>query len=282
MTSTTHPAARTVQAEKARAFHALHTDGVLVLPNAWDVASAVLVRDAGAQAIATTSAGASWSFGVPDGEQLNRRLAADLIARITALVEEPVSADLEAGYGADPEQVAATVQAVLTAGAVGVNLEDSGGTPLRDRHEQAERLAAVRRTADEAGVPLFINARTDTYLLQVGEPGDRLRETIRRAETYLAAGADGIFVPGLMDAETIRQITTAVPAPLNVMTGPGGLTVAQLADLGVRRVSTGMAIAQAAYANVHRAAVELLTHGTYTALDGGLDYGALNATMSRG
>lgn len=268
------------QADRARAFHALHTDEVLVLPNAWDVASAVLVRDAGARAVATTSAGVSWSLGTPDGERLARELALDLIARITAVVDDPVTADIEAGYGAGPDQVAATAHAVLLAGAVGVNLEDAAGALLRDQLEQAERIAAVRATADAAGVPLFINARIDTFLLQVGVPEKRLSETIRRAEAYLAAGADGIFVPGLMDARSIRDLTAAVPAPINIMAGPGALTVSQLTDLGVRRVSVGMAIAQAAYACTRRAAVELLTTGTYTELVEGMDYAELNVALS--
>lgn len=283
MTSSTTPtdsAASLTQAEKARAFHALHTDGVLVLPNAWDIASAVLVRDAGARAVATTSAGVSWSLGTPDGEHLARDRAVDLIDRITSVVDEPVTADIEAGYGTDAAQVAATARAVLDAGAVGVNIEDSRGPNLRDQDDQADRIAAIRTTADAAGVPLFINARTDTYLLQIGDPAERLIETIRRAQAYLAAGADGIFVPGLMNAEAIRDLTTAVPAPINVMAGPGAPTVSQLANLGVRRVSVGMAIAQAAYGHTRRAAVELLTEGTYTELEEGLDYTALNSALS--
>lgn len=269
------------QAQQARAFHALHHDGVLVLPNAWDVASAVLIRDAGARAIATTSAGASWSLGTPDGERLSRDRAVDLVARITRLVNEPVTADIEAGYGSGPEHVAATARAFLNAGAVGVNLEDTGGGPLRDRRDQAERISAVRATADAADVPLFINARTDTYLLQVGEPSKRFTETVRRAEAYLAAGADGIFVPGLTDIETIRRLTHDVAAPVNIMAGPGAPTVAQLQDLAVRRVSVGMALAQAAYAHTRRAAEELLTEGTYTSLVGGLEYQTLNSVLSK-
>lgn len=253
------------QSEKARAFDALHHDGVLVLPNAWDVASAVLIRDAGARAVATTSAGASWSLGAPDGERLSRDRSVDLVARITCLVNEPV---------------AATTLAFLEAGASGINLEDSGGAPLRDRQEQAERISAVRATADAAHVPLFINARTDTYLLQAGEPGERFAETVRRAEVYLAAGADGIFVPGLFDVETIRRLTSTIAAPINIMAGPGAPFVAQLEDLGVRRVSIGMALAQAAYAHTRRAAAELPTGGTYTSLVGGVEYQTLNSALS--
>ncbi|MGJ9422346.1 isocitrate lyase/PEP mutase family protein [Aeromicrobium sp. CF3.5] len=281
MTSSTNPTdPAPSQADRARDFHALHTIGVLVLPNAWDVASAVVVRDAGARAVATTSAGAAWSLGAPDGERLARDRAVDLIARITAVLDGPVTADIEAGYGADPDQVAATAHAMLEAGAVGVNLEDACGARLWGQLEQAERIAAVRATADEADVPMFINARIDTYVLQVGEPEKRLSETIRRADAYLAAGADGIFVPGLMDAGAIRDLTAAVPAPVNIMAGPGALTVAQLTDLGVRRVSVGMAIAQGVYAYTRRAAVELLNEGTYRELAEGMDYAELNAALA--
>lgn len=271
---------RPTQSEKARAFHAMHGEGVLVLPNAWDVASAVLVRDAGARAVATTSAGASWSLGTPDGEQLARERAVDLVVRIVTLVDEPITVDIETGYGVDAAEVAATARAVLSAGAVGVNLEDGDGAPLRPVSEQAERIIAIREAADDAGVALFINARTDTYLMEVGDPADRLAETIHRAHAYLAAGADGIFVPGLMRAETIRELTTAVSAPINIMVGPGALTVPELTGLGVRRVSTGMAIAQAVYAHTRRAAAEVLTDGTYAELTDGLDYGTLNAALS--
>ena len=230
--------------------------------------------------MATTSAGASWSLGAPDGEHLDRARAMDLIARIVALVDEPVTADLEAGYGTTPDQVADTARAALAAGAVGINLEDTGGTPLRERDEQGERITAVRTAAEEAGVGLFINARTDVYLAQATRPQDRLGETIRRAETYLAAGADGIFVPGLTDATNISALVKAIPAPVNIMAGPGAPTIAQLADLGVRRVSMGMAIAQAAYAHTRRAATELLTAGTYASLEDGLDYTALNTALT--
>ena len=272
------PPAPRSQADLARTFHDLHSDDVLVLPNAWDVASAVLVRDAGARAVATTSAGASWSAGAPDGEHLGRDRLLDLVSQIAGHVAEPVTVDIEAGYGRDAEQVAATARAVLDAGAVGINLEDGAGASIRDRHEQVDRIAAVRAAADAAGIPLFLNARTDTYLLGAHDP---FAETVRRAEAYRTAGADGIFVPGITDPAVIRSLAAAVAVPLNVMAGPGSPSVAELADLGVRRVSVGMALAQAAYGLTHRAAVELLTTGTYDALIGGADHRALDAALAR-
>lgn len=270
----------TSQQQQAHQFRQLHTAGVVVLPNAWDVASARLVEEAGASAIATTSAGVAWSLGAADGEALDRSQVADVARRIVAEVDVPVTVDLEAGYGASHDELAASVHAVLAAGAVGINLEDAQATGLRDCHAQAERIAVVRATADSAGVALFINARTDTYLQSVGDSGDRLAETVRRAERYLAAGADGVFVPGVLDPDTLHALVRQIPAPLNVMAGPGGPSVTELAELGVRRVSVGMGIAQAAYALVRRAARELLQHGTYDTLQDGLGYAELNAVFS--
>ena len=264
--------------DRADEFRRLHRDGVLVLPNVWDVASARLVEQAGARAVATTSGGVAWSLGAPDGDRLSRELAVDAVRRIAGAVAVPVSADIESGFGATPDDVAETVSMVLDAGAVGVNLEDAG-SPLRDVAEQAERIAAARAAADAAGVPLFVNARTDVYLRRVGEESGRPAETVRRAEAYAAAGADGIFVPGVLDLAVLRQLAEAIPHPLNVLAGPGAPPVGELAALGVRRVSVGTSIAEAAYGTVRRAAVELLTSGTYGELAGGIDYGELNAIL---
>src|SRR5215470_7410836 len=185
------------QADKARLFHSLHTSGTLLrLPNAWDAASARVIEAAGAAAIATTSAGVAWSLGHADGDQLPRHLAIGAVARVAAAVGVPVSADIESGFADDAEGVAETIAGVIAAGAVGINLEDAshgGAAPLRPVAEAAERVAAARRAAWAAGIPLYINARTDTYLLRVGEGEARVRETLTRASAYLEAGADGIF-----------------------------------------------------------------------------------------
>lgn len=274
--------ATTGQRERAARFAALHEPGgeVLVLANAWDVASARLVEDAGATAVATTSAGVAWSLGEPDGDRLARDPAMALVARVVAAVEVPVTADLESGFADDDAALAVTVRAVVEAGAVGVNVEDAAGAGLRPAAEQAARLAVIRRTADAAGVGLFVNARIDTYLRGVGEPGDaRLAETVRRAEAYLAAGANGIFVPGVVDPDTVRRLVAEIDAPLNLLVGPGAPPVGELAALGVRRISVGSGIASAAYALTRRAAVELLTAGTYTALEGGIAHAEMNAVL---
>jgi 2-methylisocitrate lyase-like PEP mutase family enzyme len=273
------------QQDKALRFRALHSNShVLALPNAWDVASARLVEAAGAVAVATTSAGVAWSLGAADGDRLDRDRALDLIDRVVAAVDVPVSADIESGYASSPDGVAETIRGVLAAGAVGVNLEDAdhhGPSPLRPIGEQADRIAAARHAADAARVPLFLNARTDTYLLSVGDPTTRLQDTLTRAAAYVAAGADGIFVPGVTDPAIVSALVDGLAAPLNLMTGPGAPPVDELAELGVVRVSLGAAIALAAYALVQRSADELLTAGTYTILAGAgaLDYGELNALL---
>ncbi|MCP2325887.1 2-methylisocitrate lyase-like PEP mutase family enzyme [Hamadaea flava] len=184
----------------AELFRSLHVPGrPLVLANAWDAASAALVAAAGAPAVATTSAGVAWSLGVPDGDVLAREQAVELIARIVRAVGVPVTADIESGFGATPDEVAETVRAVVAAGAAGINIEDNshgGPAVLRPVAEQAERLAAVRDAAADSG--LFVNARIDTYLAGAGG----LDETVERAIAYLAAGADGVFVPGVADPAT--------------------------------------------------------------------------------
>jgi 2-methylisocitrate lyase-like PEP mutase family enzyme len=182
----------------------------------------------------------------------------------------PVTADVESGYGAGtPEDVAATVRGVIAAGAVGVNLEDApgrGGAPLLEAAAQAERLAAARAAATAAGVDLFINARTDTYVKKVGAEADRFDETVRRAHAYTAAGADGVFVPGVSDADTIRRLAAAVGAPLNVIGGPGVPNIAELRALGVARVSVGPGLARSVMAHIRRVATEVLGPGTYETL----------------
>ncbi|MCX4406412.1 MULTISPECIES: isocitrate lyase/phosphoenolpyruvate mutase family protein [unclassified Streptomyces] len=275
--------------EAALAFRALHTPGrPLVLPNAWDTASALLVEEAGVAAVATTSAGLAWDLGTADGDRLDRDRALGAVARIAAAVRVPVSADIESGYAKDAAGVGDTIRAVLAAAAVGVNLEDAlydgegddvgGRGPLRPVAEQAERIAAARAAADAAGVPLFINARIDTVLRGAGG----VEETLERAAAYLAAGADGIFVPGAVDPETVKSLVAGVEGPLNVLVGPGAPSVAELAALGVARISAGSSIAQAAHAVVRRAARELLSAGTYDSLTGGLDYAELNTVLGGG
>lgn len=270
------------QSARAEAFRALHIDGIVVLPNAWDAGSAVLIADGGARAIATTSAGISWSMGRPDGQHLSREEMVDVVARIARAVDLPVTADIEGGYGGGPEAVAETVRAVIEAGAVGINLEDSGapGGGLFDESAQAARVRAARQAAREAGLPgLVINARTDVYLFGIGEPEGRLDDVLARAAAYADAGADSLFVPGLLDLDTLSTLTGKISLPVNAMVGPGAPDVAALRAVGVRRVSLGQAIAQAAYTLARRAAVEVLSLGTYDAVAVADDFGALNGAF---
>jgi 2-methylisocitrate lyase-like PEP mutase family enzyme len=273
--------------EKAQLFHGLHRNGEpVILANAWDVASARVVEHAGAAAVATTSAGVAWSLGVPDGDLLSRDRALALVARVAAAVGVPVTADIENGFAEKPEGVAETVRGVLDAGAVGVNLEDAvyteAGAQLRPVADQAERIAAARQASDAAGVDLFINARIDTYLRAVGDPATRLDATIERAAAFVAAGACGIFVPGVVDPATISALVDAVGVPLNILAGPGAPPIPALAALGVARVSLGSSIAQAAYDLVQRAAREAFTAGTYESLNRSLDYQQLNNLLAAG
>jgi 2-methylisocitrate lyase-like PEP mutase family enzyme len=262
-------------------FRALHRAGEpLALVNAWDVATARLTEQAGVKAVATTSGGVAWSLGSPDGGRLDRSRAIDLVARIVAAVRVPVTADIEEGYASDADGVADTIKAVVAAGAVGVNLEDSAHgepEPLLPVTEAAARIAAARRAA---GSDLFINARIDTYLQGAGEPATRQQDTVDRAHAYVDAGADGIFVPGVVDPAVIAELVRGVGAPLNVMAHPGSPTLAELGLLGVARVSLGSGVAQTAYATVRRAATEFLTAGTYDSLGEAVGYAELNELLS--
>lgn len=263
----------------ARTFRDLHsTPGrPLLLANAWDAASARVIEAAGASAIATTSAGIAWSLGRPDGNALTRAESLAVVARISAAVSVPVTADLEGGYGHTPSEVGETVRAAIDAGVVGINLEDGTRSP----DDFARRIAAARTGAERAGVPLFINARTDVFLAGLADPELLVTETITRADQYLAAGADGIFVPGAADVDAIGALATTIDAPLNVMVGAGSPSVAALASLGVARVSLGSGIAQAAYAVAQRAARELLVQGASESVGDALKYGELNGLFDR-
>ncbi|MFJ2795743.1 isocitrate lyase/phosphoenolpyruvate mutase family protein [Streptomyces sp. NPDC087290] len=207
----------TTQLDQARFFRSLHTPTApLALANAWDVASARVIEAAGASAIATTSAGVAWSLGAPDGDVLTRDAALKLIARIVAAVEVPVTADIEGGFGSDAAEVADAIAGVIVAGAVGSNIEDGPRPPA----ELARRLDGARQAADRAGADLFVNARIDTFLLGLGDPDTRLKETLARAHMYVDAGADGADTAGHLgsrarpDHEDGRR--TAAPANCSV------------------------------------------------------------------
>jgi 2-methylisocitrate lyase-like PEP mutase family enzyme len=254
------------QREKAELLRSYHSaPPILVLPNAWDAASAqAFAAHPACRAIATASAAVAPSLGYSDGEGTPPALMLAAVARIARAVDLPVTADLEAGYG----NAAGTAAGAIEAGAVGLNLEDAAPgaaerlTPLA---EQRERVAAVVDAGARAGVPLVVNARTDVYLAGVGEPEDRLRLALERARAYLDAGADCIFVPGVRDPETIRSLADGIAGRLSVLAGSGTPSVAELERLGVARVSVGPGPFRATIALLEHIAEELLGDGTYTA-----------------
>jgi 2-methylisocitrate lyase-like PEP mutase family enzyme len=269
---------------KADAFRSMHhAPPLLILPNAWDAVTARLFVKAGARAIATTSAGIAASLGYADGQNVPRELMVEAIARIARVVDVPVTADVESGYADSSKGVGESIRAVIKAGAVGVNLEDSTGDPsqpLFALERQIERIQAAREAADNADVPVVINARTDVYLAKVGDVASRFAETLRRLNAYREAGADCLFVPGVTDMPTLTQLVHSVPGPLNVLAGPGMPLVADLQRVGIARLSVGSAIMRATLALARDAADELLQKGTYnTFLDRNIPYNEVNELM---
>jgi 2-methylisocitrate lyase-like PEP mutase family enzyme len=255
--------------DKAAALLALHAGPGFVIPNAWDAGSARILEQVGFPAIATTSAGIAWSRGVPDGQALDGAAMLEHVGRIVAAVGVPVTADLEAGYGDTPDDVGRTIARAVELGAVGGNLEDAGRDGLFGVDEAVDRLAAARAAAPRD--TFVLNARTDTYL--VGGTGDPFAETVERAARYVEVGADCVFVPGVVDEDTIRRLATAIPAPLNVVAGLASVIDAPtLFSLGVKRVSLGGSLARAVLGMVERAGRELLDSGTLGFLDGALTY----------
>jgi 2-methylisocitrate lyase-like PEP mutase family enzyme len=255
------------QAAKAEAFRKLHHGGdILVLPNAWDAASAAIMADAGAKAVATSSAAVAWALGYADGDKLPRE---QLMAMVSAVArgagETPLTADIEGGYTDDLDKLAETIRGVVAAGAVGVNLEDGRRAP--DLH--ARKVEAARKAADAAGVALFINARTDVYLKGLAEGEAAYTETLERARRYTDAGADGIFVPGPKDDELIGRLAAAIALPLNIMLLPGLAPAAKLQALGVRRVSSATAPFRAAYAPLAAQVAAFLATGEAAAFAAG-------------
>jgi 2-methylisocitrate lyase-like PEP mutase family enzyme len=266
-------------------FRQLHTEKPLILPNAWDAASARVIEAAGAPAIATTSAGVSWSFGRADGQKLRREEMLQVIGNIVESVRVPVSADMESGYGdGSGKDVADTVQALMSMGVAGINIEDSpgqNGQVLLAPEEQADRIRMARQAATSVGGDLLINARTDLYLFAVGDVKTRFSAAVERAKLYRRAGADCVFVPGVIDISTIVELVRAMEGPLNIMAMPGAPSAKQLGKIGVARVSVGPWIAQAALTVAQRAARELVREGTYKALEASLSFDDLNALFAQ-
>ncbi|CAN7543624.1 isocitrate lyase/phosphoenolpyruvate mutase family protein [Phenylobacterium sp. LjRoot219] len=256
------------QRSKADAFAALHAgDDILILPNAWDAASAAIMADAGARAVATSSAAVAWAHGYADGDALPLAKVLATIDTVARASPVPVTADIEGGYTDDLGELGETIRMVIGAGAVGINLEDGRRAP--DLH--ARKLEAARKAADAEGARLFINARADVFLLRLAEGEAAYDEAVRRADLYRAAGADGIFVPGPKDETLIGRLAAAIRLPLNIMLLPGLPDAAKLQALGVRRVSSGTAPFRAAYATVAKAVASFLKTGEASAFAAGVE-----------
>jgi 2-methylisocitrate lyase-like PEP mutase family enzyme len=267
--------------EKAELFRSLHRGPeILVLPNAWDCASARVFQLAGFPAIATTSAGIAFSLGYTDGERIPQDLMLATVARICAAVPLPVTADLESGYG----DVAKTTAGLIGAGAVGLNFEDMdhASGALVPVAAQIERIAMIRRIAVGLGVNIVINARTDVFLAQIGEPATRFERACERLQAYIAAGADCVFLPGLADENVIRRVVETLKFPLNILAGANLPTIPRLHELGVARVSVGSGIMRASLGLTRRIAQELKTSGTYAALlEGTMPFAEANSLFEK-
>src|SRR5947207_10006818 len=231
------------QKAKVNAFCMMHHGkSILLLPNAWDVASARVFEGAGFGAIATTSAGIAFTLGYPDRQRISRKQMLQAVSRIATAIKVPVTADVEAGYGDRPEGSAQTALAVIESGAVGMNLEDASGHAnhlLVNLQLQLEKIAAINESKRKTGVPIVLNARTDVYLLQVGAAEKRYDHALRRLAAFRDAGADCLFLPGLRDAATIGRMVKDLNSPLNILAGPGSPSVPELLQLGVARVILG-------------------------------------------
>ena len=274
------------QAEKAERFRKLHHGPrILALPNAWDVASARILEETGYPAIATSSAAVAFSLGYPDGQRVSRDEMLEVVGRIAHSVRVPVTADMESGYGTSVEEMRETAKAVIAAGAIGMNLEDVTGDDESSHVAlplQVEKIRAIRETASSASVPLVLNARTDIYLMPIGEATTRFERTVERLRAYRKAGADCLFAPGVSNRDTIAELVKAIGAPLNILISSGCPSLAELEKIGVARVSAGSAVMRATLGLVRRIAKELMERGTYDSLfDGAVPFADLNRMMGR-
>jgi 2-methylisocitrate lyase-like PEP mutase family enzyme len=258
------------QKRLAEAFRRAHrSPPLLLLPNAWDAMSARLFEAAGFDAVATTSGGLAWALGFADGEHAPWNEVAEATARIVRAVRVPVTADIEAGYGETPDQVAKSIADIIHTGAVGVNLEDGtprSDQPIRPIDDAAARIRAAREAADAAGVPLVINARVDLYLKNVGDAATRFEETVRRSKAYLAAGADCIYPFALGDMDTIARLVKALDAPINIVARAGSPPVADFERIGVARISIASGASMAVMDLIQQIGADLRATGRFDTL----------------
>lgn len=261
------------QSLKAETFHRLHQQSsTFVLPNAWDVISAKMFEECGFKAIGTTSAGIAASLGYLDGQSIPLNKMVETIENIAKSVNVPVSADIEAGYGQTADEVLETVKAVAAAGAIGINLEDGTGDPNRPIFEissQREKIAAIKELSESRNMPLFINARTDIYWLNIGDSSTRLQEALKRAKAYQAAGADCIFIPGLTDMKIIKKIREEISCPINLLVDPEMPSLSELSNIGIERLSCGSVPFRATLTYLRTISEEIVNRQTFHQMTNG-------------
>jgi 2-methylisocitrate lyase-like PEP mutase family enzyme len=261
-----------VQKSKAEAFRRMHLQKpILVLPNAWDGASARIFEDAGFSAIATTSAGVAHTAGYADGQIIPFDDMITIVKWIVHSVDVPVTADMESGFGHDAGEVGETVRKIIDTGAVGMNLEDTihgGERKLYELPLAVARIRAAREAANATGIPLVINARTDVFLLGIGEKSSRFDHAVERLNAYREAGADCLYPIGFFDAETIGRLAEAINGPINIAGLPGAPPVSELERLGVARVSTASCPARVAMTATRKIATELARNGSFEIFGG--------------
>lgn len=267
------------RADSAATFHQLHRGpDILKLANAWDAGSARVIEAQGAKAVATTSAGFAWSLGYPDGDALPLEELVRSVKLITRAIEVPLTVDMESGFGKTPEAVADAVARVVGAGAVGLNIEDGSNPP----ELLATKIGAIRKVAAREGVDIFINARIDVYLFKLVPPAEAVAESLRRAKIYQDAGASGIFVPAIVAPDEIKAVVAGIDRPLNVLAWPGLLPAAELAKLGVKRLSAGSGVSKAIWGRTAALAKAFLQDGAYEALaDGAMDSATANGLYKK-
>ena len=254
------------QADRVATFHELHASGCFVMPNPWDAGSARALEQLGFPALATTSAGFAWTLGRADNQVDIGQMLGHLRAVVDA-VSVPVNADFEGGFAVDPEQVAAHVTLATATGIAGLSIEDSSGDegePLFGFDLSVERVAAARQAVDESGTGIVLTARSEGFV--VGRPD--IDETVRRLRAYADAGADCLYAPRIDSSEQVSAVVAAVaPKPVNLLINTPFMTVAQAAELGVRRISVGGTLARTAWGGFLRAAREIAEDGTFGAFE---------------
>lgn len=267
--------------QRRAAFRALHEQGCFVLPNPWDVGTALYLQRLGFPALASTSAGFAWTLGLADG-RVPRALVLEHLRNLVQATNVPVSADFESGFGADPDGVAQSVRLAIDTGIAGLSIEDSSGdaqAPIRPLDRAVARLQAARRAIDESEKDVLLVARSENFLHGRAD----LQDTIQRLQAYSEAGADCLYAPGISSREDITAIVQAVaPKPVNLLVGrTTSFTVQDLAEMGVRRISIGGALARTAWAGLEQAAEPLVRDGSFAGLDNAMPHAALNSIFAK-